>query len=168
LSNQLKRWQTNLLLAITLIVYFCFGILKWNYIINPWLVDGDFFIYRYSTISQAQFNKNFSDPIRYFLFTPKWISTILFGNIFLGLNLVIIYLIHQNKMYIRFAFWLFFWVSLISVLSLGIGLSTNTYNYIYPIVSRIKELQQSPFTLILLLGAFKLHKDNKSILDPKL
>jgi hypothetical protein len=163
LNNQLKKWQTYSLLAITLVVYFGFGILKWNYIINPWLVEGDFFIYRYSTSSQAQFNKNFSDPIRYFLFTPKWISTILFGNIFLGLNLVIIYLIYQNKMYIKFAFWLFFWVSLISVISLGIGLSTNTYAYFYPIVSRIKELQQSPFTLILLLGAFKLYKEQLSV-----
>ena len=159
MGNQLENWQKYFLLTITLVIYFGFGILKWNYIINPWLADGDFFIYRYSTISQSQYNKNFSDPIRYFLFTPKWISTILFGNIFLGLNLVIIYLIHQNRMYIRFAFWLFFWVSFISVLALGIGLFTNTYNYIYPIVSRIKELQQSPFTLILLLGAFKLYNN---------
>ena len=160
--SNLKNWQKYSLLIITLVAYFGFGVLKWNYIINPWLVDGDFFIYRYNTTSQAQFNKNFTDPVRYFLFTPKWASTILFGNIFLGLNLVIIHLIHQNKMYIRFAFWLFFWVSFISASSLGIGLFTNTYDYIYPIVSRIKELQQSPFTLILLLGAFKLHKDHSS------
>ena len=167
MNNQLKYWQKYSLIAITLVVYLGFGILKWNYIINPWLVDGNLFIYRYSASSQAQFNKNFSDPIRYFLFTPKWISTILFGNIFLGLNLAIIYIVHQNKIYIMFAFWLFFWVSFISVLSLGIGLFTDSYDYIYPIVSRIKELQQSPFTLILLLGAFKLYKDQSSIVDDK-
>jgi hypothetical protein len=157
------KWHKNILLAFVLIIYFAVGILKWNYIINPWLVDGDFLIYRYSKISQTQFNQNYSDAFRYFLFTPKWISTILFGNLFLGLNLIIIYLVHQNKIYIKFAFWLFFWVSFISMLSLGIGLFTNTYDYFYPIVSRIKELQQSPFTLILLLGGFKLYKVQSSI-----
>jgi hypothetical protein len=159
LNTHLSIWQRNILIGIVLCIYLVFGILKWNYIINPWLFDGDFLLYRYSQASQASFNKNFTDPFRYFLFTPKWASTLIYGNVFLGLNLAIIYLVHNNKMYIKFTFWLFFWVSGLSVASLAIGFATHTFEAIYIVVSRIKELQQSPFTLILLLGAFKLHKE---------
>jgi hypothetical protein len=151
-------WKRNVLIGITLIVYFFFGILRWNYIINPWIFDGDFLLYRYSAVSQQNFNQNFSDPIRYFLFTPKWLSTLIYGNVFLALNIVIIYLVHQKRVYVNFTFWLFFWVSVISVSSLAFGFLTKTYSYIYPIVSEVKELQQSPFTLMLLLGAFKLNE----------
>lgn len=156
-----SNWNKHILLGVILLVYFAVGIVKWNYIINPFIADGDFFLSRYSKESQANFNQHYSDPIRYFLLTPKWISTLLFGNLFLMMNLCIIHLIYNNKSYIRFTFWLFFWVSLISLFALVIGLFTNTYLYIYPIVSRIKELQQSPFTLILLLGAFKLQANSK-------
>jgi hypothetical protein len=151
-------WQRNLSIALVLLVYFFFGLLRWNYILNPGILEGDFLLNRYSPESQQSFNQHFSDPIRYFLFTPKWISTLIYGNIFLFLNILVIYLVHHKRAYISFTFWLFFWVSVTSVLALIVGFLSNTYDYVYPVVVDVKELQQSPFTLILLLGAFKLNE----------
>ena len=151
-------WQRNLCITLVLVVYFFFGLLRWNYILNPWIFEGDFLLYRYSPESQQNFNQHFSDPIRYFLFTPKWISTLIYGNIFLFLNILVIYLVHDNRAYVNFTFWLFFLVSVLSVLALAVGFLSNTYHYVYPVVADVKELQQSPFTLILLLGAFKLNE----------
>lgn len=138
-------------------LYLLVGILKWKYILNPGIAKGSFLLDRYSSLAQQNYNQDYSDSFRYFLFTPKWISTLLFGNLFLAMNLIVIYLVYQNQMYIRFTFWLFFWVSVLSVGVLALGFLSNTYLVVYPIVSRIKELQQSPFTLLLLLGAFTLH-----------
>jgi hypothetical protein len=155
----MKRRGKYVLLALVSVVYFWIGVLKWNYLLNPWIAEGGFLLPRYSTEAQQNYNSSYTDGIRYFLLTPKWISTLLYGNIFLGLNLLVIYLVYEKQIYIKFTFWLFFWVSFLSVAALALGLFTQSYGSIYPIVSRIKELQQSPFTLFLLLAAFKLHKD---------
>ena len=150
-----------LLLTVLGTCYFVVGVLKWNYILNPWLTDGPFLLNRYSMESVKNYNNSYTDSLRYFLFTPKWISTLIFGNLFLLLNLAVIYIIYKEKVFIKFTFWAFFWVSFISFIALFLGYSLNIFQTVYIIVSRIKELQQSPFTLILLLSAFKLVKQNK-------
>ncbi len=158
----MKRRFNYVLLAGISILYFWLGIIKWNYILNPGIAKGSFLLPRYSPESQRNYNSAYSDGVRYFLLTPKWISTLIFGNLFLFLNLCVIYLVYERKIYLRFTFWLFFWVSFLSMVMLAIGLLTKTYVWIYPIVARIKELQQSPFTLFFLLVAFKLHKEDPS------
>lgn len=150
-----------LLLVLIFILYFIIGVLKWNYIINPGIVKGDWLLYRYTREIQANYNVHYNDPIRHFLITPKWISTLIYGNAFLLLNLVIIYLTYYRKEYLSFTFWLFSIVSILSVVILALGVFLGIYDIVYPIISRIKELQQSPFTLILLLGAFRLHRSNQ-------
>src|SRR6478735_1599124 len=102
--NRYAKWT---LFVVVAVLYLCLGILKWNYILNFGLVEGDFFLYRYGKEAQLNYNSTFSDPIRYFLLTPKWVSAVVFGNLFLALNLVIVYLVYEQKQYIRFTFWLF-------------------------------------------------------------
>lgn len=152
----MNRYAKKGLLGVLAVLYLVLGIIKWNYILNLGLVEGGLFLHRYSIEAQLNYNSTFSDPIRYFLFTPKWVSTLVFGNLFLLLNLAIIYLVYGKREHINFTFWLFFWVSLTSFVVLGIGFLTDTFPIVYPIVARIKELQQSPFTLFFLLVAFRL------------
>lgn len=150
--------KTNRILLLFFLgcAYFILGILKWNYILNPGIEEGPFLLYRYSKAAQLNFNNSYSDSLRYFLLTPKWISTLIYGNLFLFLNLITIYVAYRKSIYIKFTFWLFFWVSTISFAALLLGYVSNNFEAIYIVVARIKELQQSPFTLILLLAAFKL------------
>lgn len=152
----MNRYAKVSLIVILSLLYLILGIVKWNYILNFGLVKGGLFLGRYSKEAQLNYNSSFSDPIRYFLLTPKWFSTLVFGNLFLMLNLAIIYLVYEKKEYIKFTFWLFFWVSVSSFTVLGLGFLTHTYSIVYPVVARIKELQQSPFTLFFLLLAFRL------------
>lgn len=152
----MNRYAKGGLLVVLGVLYLTLGIIKWNYIFNFGLVEGGLFLGRYSKEAQLNYNSTFSDPVRYFLFTPKWISTIVFGNLFLLLNLAIIFLVYQKRQYIKFTFWLFFWVSVASFVVLAVGFLTNTFTVLYPIVARMKELQQSPFTLFFLLVAFRL------------
>lgn len=144
------------LFTVVLGLYLLTGLVKWSYVINPGIIDGSFLINR-SNIKLLMENK-VSDIkfVDYILLNPKWISIIIFGNIFLCLNISIIYLIYKDLNYIRFTFWFFFWISLASFLMLGFGYFTNTFQYISPIVARIKELQQSPFSLILLIAVFEI------------
>ena len=151
-----SRTTRIILLFIFGIAYFILGIVKWNYILNPGITEGPILLYRYSIDAQLNYNTSYSDGIRYFLLTPKWISTLIYGNLFLFLNLIIIYVAYRKNIYLRFTFWLFFWVSTISFAALFLGFITNSFDRTYIIVARIKELQQSPFTLILMLAAFKL------------
>lgn len=153
----MSRLIRGSLLVVASLAYFALGILKWKYIFNFGLMEGEFLLNRYGSAAQQNYNSHFSDPVRYFLLTPKWVSAIVFGNLFLALNLVIIHLVYQKKEYIQFTFWLFFWVSVVSFTVLGIGFLTQTFSIVYPMVARIKELQQSPFTLLFLLVAFKLY-----------
>ena len=157
---QILQSKTNrfILIFLACCAYLVLGIFKWNYIFNPGLVNGPFLIYRYSKEATANYDSSYSDSIKYFLFTPKWTSTLIYGNLFLFLNLAIIYLVYNCKMYLRFTFWLFFWVSFLSFIALTIGYLTGCFSQVYTIISRIKELQQSPFTLILLLAAFRVSK----------
>jgi hypothetical protein len=144
-----------------LVIYFCVGLLKWNYIINPGIVKGNFFLYRYQPFVQKNYNTKISDTFSYFLKSPKWLSAIIYGNVFLLLNLIVIYLVYQKKEYTRFTFWLFFWVSVTSIALLLLSLMMGVYTQVYTVVAQIKELQQSPFTLALLLVGFKLHSDQR-------
>ena len=162
LQENKSKIPEYLLLVILAASYFAVGILKWNYILNPWLTEGPFLLNRYSVEPVKNYNDSYTDSLRYFLFTPKWISTLIFGNLFLFLNLSVIYIIYKEKVLIKFTFWAFFWVSFISFIALFLGYCFDVFQSVYVIVSRIKELQQSPFTLILLLSAFKLIKQNKA------
>ena len=160
-SNPQSKVLKISLLIFVCVLYFILGILKWNYILNPGITNGPFLLYRYSTDAQLNYNQTYSDSVRYFLMTPKWISTLIYGNAFLLGNLIIIYLVYRERIYIRFTFWLFFWISTLSFLALFIGLLTNSFVTVYTVVARIKELQQSPFTLILMLASFKLVNRNE-------
>ena len=157
--DQILQSRTSRIFFLILLgfIYLALGILKWNYIFNPGIAEGPFLLYRYSKEAQLNYNYTYSDSLRYFLFTPKWISTLIYGNLFLLLNLYVIYVVQRKKIYLMFTFWLFFWVSLLSIVSLLFGYLFNYFNEVYILVARIKELQQSPFTLILLLSAFKIN-----------
>lgn len=155
LQNPLNR---KLSIGALLALYTFFGILKWRYLLNFWVFKGGFLLSRTEMADQLKYDPETIDKVNYFLLNPKWLSIIIFSNIFLLLDMGLVYLIYNKKSYVNFTFWLYVAYSWISFFILVFGFLTNTYEEVAPIVARLKEMQQSPLMLIFLLGAFKIYE----------
>lgn len=160
MNQKLLKW---VILFFLLAVYLMVGIIKWRYVINLGQVDGDWLIPRSELRDLLETKSTEKKFFIQLILNPKWVSIFLFGNIFLGLNLAIIYILYTNGLYIKYIFSFFFIFSISSFIVLGISYLTETYSLVAPIVARIKELQQSPFALILLIAAIELYKKNEPI-----
>lgn len=143
-------------IGILLILYLIIGIIKWKYVLNLGFIDGDFLIYRSELTDLLKYKTTNTDFIKYVILNPKWVSIVIFGNIFLLLNMGLIFLIYSDKLYVRLTFWLFFYFSTLSFIVLLVAYLSKSFNYVAPVVARIKELQQSPFALIILIGIIEI------------
>lgn len=150
-----KKW---ILITLLLVLYLAVGMVKWRYVINLGQVEGGLLVPRseLKDILKTQSTEN-----HFFIqviLNPKWFSIFFFGNVFLALNLAIIYVLYQKFDYIKFIFGFFFIFSISSFLILGISYLVGSYTLVAPIVARIKELQQSPFALIILIAIIELYQ----------
>ncbi|MBY0426623.1 MAG: hypothetical protein K2Q22_13360 [Cytophagales bacterium] len=148
----------KLSIGALLVLYTFFGILKWRYLLNFWVFKGGFLLSRTEVADQLKYDPSTVDKVNYFLLNPKWLSIIIFSNIFLLLDMGLVYLIYNKSAYVKFTFWLYIAYSWVSLFILAGGFLTNTYQDIAPIVARLKEMQQSPLMLVFLLGAFKIYE----------
>lgn len=157
ISRPIYKW---VLVGLTVLLYIILGLVKWRYAFNFGIVPGGFLILRAKMALLMNNHPGYYGNNVFFMH-PKWISVLVYGNLYLVLTMAIIFLIYRNVAFVKLTFWFFFWFSFLSILALLIGYLTQTFKYVAPIVARIKEIQQSPFTLIILIGIVEIYRKNE-------